>query len=82
MTIAFTQIAKLLALLLVVAASVDARRLSEVPQGRIINGADAPKDRYPWIVLYLFNNEQTQCGGSLIVRRDMDSRIVKNSQHI
>lgn len=69
MIIAFTQytIVKLPLLLLVVIASVDARRIQEeVQEGRIINGADAPPNRYPWIVLYLFNNERTQCAGSLI----------------
>lgn len=38
------------------------------PEPRIINGENAPKGRYPWIVWYFFADESEQCGGSMIVR--------------
>lgn len=67
MTIPLMQstIVTLLLLQIVLGAVVDARRVQDT---RIINGVDAPRGRYPWITLYLFNSENTQCGGSLIVR--------------
>ena len=34
---------------------------------RIINGQDAPRDRFTWIAFYAYNGFTQACGGSLIV---------------
>lgn len=44
-------------------------RRRDQAQPRIIDGEDAPRGRFPWMVFYSFDNESRFCGGSLIVSR-------------